>query len=112
MGEREHRSPIHRIRVFWKWLARRDELPRLKAESEPSRQNSSILSWLIAPEDLPRQSPTHARPQQKSWRLLSTESLPNPPCQDVPAADSALRWLFQPEKLPAPPIESASKEAL
>lgn len=110
MGEREGPGGIHKIRIFWNWLARRDELPKLETDPEPSRRDTSVWSWLFAPETLPRKPSTRPRPRRGLSWLVTTGSLPNPPQRGAAESGSSLFWLLRPEKLPALPIDSASKE--
>jgi len=110
VGERERPSGIHRILVFWNWLARREELPKLETDSEHSRRDTSVWTWLIAPETLPRKASSSSRPRLGLSWPMTIGSLPKPPQRDATESRSSLFWLFRSEKLPAPPIDSTSKE--
>ncbi len=102
---------IQKMRVFWKWLSRRDELPEINVNPDRTHGGRTLLAWLTAPESLPRIPPTHHdRGRRLSW-LLSPESLPNPDPHDAPESSGVFHWLVKPERLPPPPANSANKEA-
>lgn len=111
MGERDGLSAIDAIRVFWNWLAQRDELPKIEANPERTHRYSSFMIWLIAPETLPQEPSARSKPRRGLSWLFSSGSLPNPPQRGATESRSFLFWLLQPEKLPASPTDPASKEA-
>jgi hypothetical protein len=111
VGEAGGLKVVDRIRAFWKWLVQRDHLPAKETDSGRTHRDLPVLTWLTARDTLPRRPTTRSRtPRRLSW-LFSNDTLPDLSEREGAETRSSLSWLFRAEKLPAPPIDSASKEA-
>jgi hypothetical protein len=95
----EPRPPVQRATSMLDFLLRAERLPA--GVGEPPGPSPSILSALLASEDLPYSEPLkpHFRSRSLVKALFSAEELPRDESPAPPARHRWIHWFFAPERL-------------
>ena len=102
---------VERLVAAGRWISQPDELPEPKVYRGSVRSFRDLLTWLIAPDQLPLETQP-VRNSRRVWStLVSFEPIPNARPESGQGTHSFFHWLLLTEKLPSPAAESATKEA-
>ena len=124
------RHVIERLVATGRWIAQRDDLPKLEPFPRPERRIAQRIelpnleplplsgrsigeapNWLTAPDRLPQkpQPVRHTRPVLSA--LVSSEPLPKASPRSESDTGSLFRWILRTEKIPTAAADSPTKEA-